>query len=483
MELTSSLEDNKSNILEFLKNNKDISCRKIISCGKTMYLIIILGLVDKELINDSIIRPIINLNHFDDGDITNFIKNKVLYTSQVEILNNFNDVIFKILKGNAILLTQDCYNVLAVDCEKLNLRAIEEPPTSAVVKGPREGFNESIKTNLALVRKRLATPDLIINNFIVGKETKTQVNIMYISKIVDMNVVNSISKRIKNIDIDGVLDSHYIAQFLQENKQSIFKQIGTTEKPDVVVSKLLEGRVAIFVDGSPIVLTLPFILFEDYQNVDDYYKQSQRAAFERWLRIIGLSISVLFPGLYVSLQLYHYSIIPLKFLVTIANTTQGLPFPPLMEILVIIILFEILNEASIRMPKHLGLAMSIVGALILGDTAVNAGLISPPAVMIVAVSSITIFIVPDQSGQLSLLRMLFTLLGGMLGLYGMILGGIFLINYLSNFNSYGAPYLAPLSPYIKSDFKDFMNKKPLNNMILRPKSIPNNKYNSKRMKK
>jgi hypothetical protein len=154
-----------------------------------------------------------------------------------------------------------------------------------------------------------------------------------------------------------------------------------------------------------------------------------------------------------------------------------------MEILVIIILFEILNEASIRMPKHLGLAMSIVGALILGDTAVNAGLISPPAVMIVAVSSITIFIVPDQSGQLSLLRMLFTLLGGMLGLYGMILGGIFLINYLSNFNSYGAPYLAPLSPYIKSDFKDFMNKKPLNNMILRPKSIPNNKYNSKRMKK
>jgi spore germination protein KA len=275
-----------------------------------MYLIILLGLVDKELINDSIIRPIINLNHFDDGDITNFIKNKVLYTSQVEILNNFNDVIFKILKGNAILLTQDCYNVLAVDCEKLNLRAIEEPPTSAVVKGPREGFNESIKTNLALVRKRLATPDLIINNFIVGKETKTQVNIMYISNIADMNVVDSISKRIKNIDIDGVLDSHYIAQFLQENKQSIFKQIGTTEKPDVVVSKLLEGRVAIFVDGSPIVLTLPFILFEDYQNVDDYYKQSQRAAFERWLRIIGSIYLCSFPWslcITATLSLLDYS--------------------------------------------------------------------------------------------------------------------------------------------------------------------------------
>jgi spore germination protein KA len=253
----------------------------------------------------------------------------------------------------------------------------------------------------------------------------------------------------------------------------MFKQIGNTEKPDIACAKMLEGRVVVLVDGSPLALTLPFVLLEDFQSADDYYKDSSHASFVRVLRIASCFITALLPGLYIAMQMFHYKAVPLSFLVTIINSTQGLPLTPVTEILFVLVLFEILYEASLRMPEYLGIALSVVGALILGDTAVKAGLISSPAVMIVALSGITLYTIPDQANQLSLLRVMFTIVGAALGFYGIIVLGLFFVVYLCDYDNYRSPYLAPFAPIIKEDLKDSVLKVPLTQMRYRPKSVYN----------
>ena len=293
--------------------------------------------------------------------------------------------------------------------------------------------------------------------------------------------MKAVSKKIESIDIDGVVDSHYILSFLQENGSSIFKQVGTAEKPDIVAGKMLEGRVAIMVDGSPIALTVPFVVLEDLQSPNDYYTNPVYVSIIRIIRVIGVLFACVVPGVFISLKLYHYKAIPLKYLITISNSTQGLPFTPFIEIIFILILFQILYEVSLRLPRYLGLATSIVGALILGDTGVKAGLISPPTVIIIAMSIISMYTVPDQAPQLTILRWIFLLLGGGLGILGVIVGMIYLTDVMNSLNMYGVPYLAPISPRVNDDLKDALIKSRLTEMENRPKSL--NSKNKVRLKK
>ena len=379
----------------------------------------------------------------------------------------------ELVAGKCIVLLDNIDTCISIGLDVSKERNISEPPTSAVLKGPREGFVENYKTNIALLRKILATSDFGVEYLNVGKYTNTNVCIVYLGGVCDKKLVHTIKEKIKKINIDGIIDSNYVASFLEERPGSIFKQVGTSEKPDVVSAKLLEGRAAIIVDGSPIVLTLPFLLFEDIQNSDDYYSNNVHASLIRWLRLACCLITIMLPSLYLSVQLYHYKVLPLTFLITIINSTQNIPFTPFMEILFVLILFEILYEASLRMPQYLGIALSVVGALILGDTAVEAGLISSPAVMIVALSGITLYTIPDHTSQLSILRFGYTIIGGLLGFYGVIIFSIFLLIRLSDFDSYGSPYLAPYAPYVKGDTKDGMFKAHLTRFKNRPNSIKN----------
>lgn len=414
--------------------------------------------------------------------VVDYAIESAVIVGQVEAVEDENEIAQKLLNGFFAVYFENSTRVLLVDVKNFQSRAIEEPPTSAVLKGPREGFNESINTNIMLLRKRVKSQDLVVKQVPVGKYSQTQVAIVYVSSIASSEVVQKVENNIKKIDIDGIIDSYYVQKALEAREYSLFKQVGSSEKPDVVVAKILEGRVAVIVDGTPIVLTVPFLLLEDIQSSNDYYfTRSPRVAFLRYLRAFGVLVSIFLPGFYVALQVYHYKVVPLKFLVTIANSSQGIPFTPLMEVLFIIILFEGLTEASLRMPRYLGLALSIVGALILGETAVNAGLVSPPAVMIVALTGVLIYTVPDQQAQLSVLRFVFTLVGGTLGLYGMVVFSVFLVGYLCNFDSYSTPYLAPIAPNIPEDKKDAFNRINLSDMKTRPKSIPNK--NNKRMGK
>lgn len=460
-------------ILNKLNNCADIKCRVINVATKEANIIFAQDITNFVIIDEHIIKPLQQASKLDEADVVNDICENIIYGREVIISAKLEDIANEILKGKTAVVIKDEQNVILVDSANFIFRAIEEPPTSMVMQGPREGFNESIKNNLNLIRRRLSTPDLININLKIGRKTKTQIALLYIDKVADNKVVTSVLNKLKNIDIDGVLDSNYISQYLHKYPNSIFKQVGSSEKPDIVVSKLLEGRVAVIVDGSPLVLTLPFIIFENFQSSEDYYTNHHHATFVRWIRLIGVLFSILLPATFVAIQLYHYSVIPLKFLVTIANTTQGIPFTPVVEMLFIILLFELLNEASLRMPKYFGMAMSIVGALILGETAVSAGLISPPTVMIVALSSLTSFAISDLYNQISLLRLVYIVLGAVFGLFGIMLGVVWLISYLASLDSYGTPFLAPMTPFIKNDLKDFFSVASRQKMVTNPKSIPN----------
>lgn len=454
-----------------LNNSDDVIEREILVNDKKICLLFLKSMIDKQLFVNGIVEPLINCEEKNISIAT--LSSKILKTFDIE-LKTFEDKLEEdILRNKVVLFLEDSEEVLIMDIETSITRAPTEPPTSPVIQGPREGFTENINTNLALLRRRFVTSSFCIENLNIGKQTNTRVSIVYLKNIASKDVVKKIRKRLKDIDIDGIIDSHYLVAFLQDNKYSFFKQVGTTEKPDVLAAKMLEGRVGILVDGSPIALSLPFIFFEDLQNSNDYYSNSQFATLIRFIRSIGILIATILPGFYISLRLYHSKVMPIKYLVTIANSTLNLPFTPFIELIFILILFQLLYEVSLRLPRYLGLATSIVGALILGDTGVKAGLISPPSVIIVALSLIAIYTVPDQASQLTVMRFMFILIGGSLGLVGIISGMVYIINYLCNMDSYGSSYLAPYAPKIDEDLKDGMFKKSIVDMKERPKSIKN----------
>ena len=471
-------EDNIKFIKSKLSNSIDDANKVFYVKRKKIAIIYVKSLTSPKLISDIIIKPLLNLSKLETKKMTcDNIAQQLILTADCSVLPNSknanSEILSSILQGKAIIFVNNEKSAIIVDVEQLVSRQPAEPPTSAVIYGPREGFTENAKQNLSMLRKRLPTENLVVKDYKVGNYTKTKVFVTYLKGVASQRVVKEICKRIESIDIDGIIDSHYILAFLQKNDNNFFKQAGVAEKPDIVSAKMLEGRVAIIVDNSPIVLTLPFLIFEDLQNSNDYYSNPIYVSLVRIIRILAIIVACIVPGVYLALRLYHYKVLPLRFLITIANSTEGLPFTPFIELLFILILFQILYEVSLRLPRYLGLATSIVGALILGDTGVNAGLISPPGVIIIAMSIISIYAVPDQASQLNVLRLIFLILGGTVGILGVVGFMIYLINENAVNEKYGVPYLAPYAPRIKNDLKDGIFMKSITSMKTRPKSLSN----------
>ena len=425
---------------------------------------------DKIVLEQDILSPLLSAKEKVNGDN---LSSHIFFGEEIKPVE-MSECPSKVAEGDVILFLDGEQKGHLISIRKFDKRAIAEPPTSNVLKGPREGFIEEIKTNITLLRRRLKTPDFVVKNLSVGRYSSTAIAVAYIDGIAVNNVVNEIVERLQKIDIDGIIDGSYVASFIQGRRYCFFNQVGSSEKPDVVASKLLEGRVAIIVDGSPLVLTLPFVLFEDLQDGYDYYSNDWASSLARLFRVLGGLLTVILPGAYVALQSHHYHLMPLKFLITLMSATNGIPFPPAIEMFFVLILFEILNQASIRLPRLMGISLSIVGAIVLGDTAVKAGLISSPAVLVTALSAIGIFCVPDQVGALSILRFIFLCCSAVMGLFGIVILLILLTAYLVSLSSYGAPYLAPYAPRISPDLKDGMLKSSTANMDERPLSIPTN---------
>lgn len=450
----------------------DIKLREI-NLGEVNVLLAFLdGFSDKELLESSVVKPLINYGKASNIDL-NFLKNRLTYFEKILTADDYDNAIDIIADGDVALFNDKNEDIFILSFKSYPTRSIAEPETSMVVKGPREGFVEDMKLNTILLRRKIRSNHLIIDYLKVGKYSKTSIAICYIDGVANNSLVDKLTEKIKTINIDGILDSSYIAKFLEINSYSIFKQEGSSEKPDIVASKLLEGKVAIIVDGSPIVLTYPYALIEELQDSHDYYTRSARAVMLRILRLIAVFTAVFLPCLYVVMQEFHYEIFPSKLLTSIMVATSGLPLSPSIEMLFVILLFEILNEASIRMPKYVGMALGVVGAIVLGDTGVKSGIISSPAVLIASISSIGMYCLPDIVDSISILRIVFVLVCTVTGLLGLVAVTLITIGYVARIDIYGTPYLAPFAPLIPGDKKDGINKVDLLDMKLRPQTYNN----------
>lgn len=463
---------NLSSNTEYLKSilqSEDITFLDLKIDSTNAVLIFANELVNKEFLGELVLRPASLFK----GELTkqNFF-GLFLSPEKKEILD-LDELIEEVVSGSAVLLADKMQTAISFGLRQFEKRAITEPPTSTVLKGPREGFVESLPVNVSLMRRRIKSPNLKFENFTIGEYSKTPVSVCYIKGIADENLVKKVKEKLSNISIDAILDASYVSKFLGEHKTSLFKQVGNTEKPDILAGKILEGRVAIFVDGSPIALTVPYLLIEDFQSASDYYNSSYSATFARILRLVSVMFALFLPSFFVAAELFHLQLIPLSFLLTIVNSIKGIPLSPSHEMFFTVLIFEILNEASVRMPKYVGMVVSIVGGLVLGETAVNAGIISAPTLMIVALSGICLYTVPELEQSFSLLRILFLIVAGSFGAYGILTLIALILIYLVSFENYGSPVFAPFAPLIKNDLKDTFYKDFLCDMEYRPESIKN----------
>lgn len=448
MEFSKSLLENTKTIKQALDSD-DIVFFEFNINSKNALAVYAESLSDKTMLGKQVIEP---LSKFDGSKIKEAVK--LVTLPETEILNDVSSAVEKIISGDAVIFIDGFNLAFSASTKKPAARAVTEPPTASVLKGPREGFIENAQTNMSLVRQRLKTPDLKLEKLTVGKQSGTTVSLIYLKSIANKKVVDELRKRINAINVDGIVDSSYVIKCISSKKTSLFKEIGNTEKPDIFAAKLLEGRVGIIVDGSPIALTAPYILLEDFQSSEDYYINTYRANFSRIIRLTAVILSILLPAFFVAAQLFHLQFIPLSFLLTIVSSIKGIPLSPSVEMFVTLLIFEILNEASVRMPRYVGIAMSVVGALVLGETAVNAGVVSTPTIMIIALSGICFYAVPDLNETLSVLRIVFLAVAGFMGGYGIILLGAGLITYLCSFESFGTPYTSPYSPINLNDMQD-----------------------------
>ncbi len=424
-------------------------------------------ITDKELLGEQVIRPLLRY----EGEAAAQAVAKQLTSPEIRTEKTFEKLSEEVLAGNPVLLFEGADEGVIAGTKKVFVRAVAEPSTDVVVKGPREGFIEDVKINTSLVRRRFKTGELKMDMVEIGRRSKTAVAVCYLEGTSVQPVVEEIKKKLAAIDIDYIPDSSYLTHFLSSRPFSLVKQVGTTEKPDIFCAKIAEGRVGLLVDGSPIALTAPYLLIEDFQSSEDYFVPPYRATFTRLLRLFALIVAIYLPAFYVAAQLFKLQLFPVKLLLTIAGSIRDIPFSPSLEMLLVLLVLEVLNEASIRMPKYVGMALSVVGALVLGETAVSAGFVSTPAIIIIAFSGIGLYAVPNLIEQTSVLRLVMLLVAGSVGTYGIVLATAFVILYLVTTENFGAPLVAPFSPFVKRDLRDTLIKYNLGSLPERPKTL------------
>ncbi|KRF41839.1 spore germination protein [Paenibacillus sp. Soil787] len=401
------------------------------------------------------------------------LRSSVSTLGQVREIPDFETLYQSILSGLTVILLDGCVQGLAANTQGGEHRSVEEPTTQSVVRGPREGFTELISTNAALIRRKIKDPNLWMESMTVGRVTKTDVAIMYMNGIVNDKLVAEARIRLGRIDIDAIFESANIEELIQDETYTPFPTLYNTERPDVIAAGIMEGRIAILVDGTPFVLMAPALFTQFYQSAEDYYQRADFATLLRFLRYICFFISLLAPSLYIAVTTFHQELLPSSLLISLAAQREGIPFPAFIEAVVMEVTFEILREAGVRLPKTVGQAVSIVGALVIGQAAVEAGLVSPAMVIIVAITAIANFVIPsfNMGITIRILRFLLMLIAASFGLYGVTVGLIAIVLHLCSLRSFGVPYMSPMAPFILEDQKDTIFRLPQWALFARPRLI------------
>ncbi|SEP16516.1 spore germination protein [Paenibacillus sp. OV219] len=432
--------------------------------GLSCALIYIKGMIDQLTVEQSVLKALAEIDPGmkDEELYAMLFASKQLPIAKQTICDSMTDAERSILDGNPVLMADGEPRMLSLSISSTKQRSIDEPPNESVIRGPREAFIEDLETNITLIRKRLKTHRFTVESMHFGKETHTAVALVYLTGVCKQELVDEAKKRLSSIEIDGVLGSSYLEEYIEDNPYSPFPQLQNTERPDVACAALLEGRFALIVDGTPIIILAPVTLFMLMQSAEDYYQRYIAASWIRLIRYFFLLISILLPSFYIAITTFHPDIIPERLLVTVAAARESVPFPALLEAFIMELSFEALREASLRIPKVIGQAVSIIGALIIGTAAVQAGIVSASMVIVVSMTGIASFIIPhyDLGLAFRLIRFPIMLLAGLFGLFGIACGMILLYFHLIELRSFGLPYLEPLTPRNKSDLKDGFVRSP-----------------------
>ncbi len=446
-------------------NSRKISYRD----GKIAYLLNIGSYTDRDYISESIVLPLLKSAHspYDKSELFGMIS-----STELSEITDADTAITRLLSGFAVIITElgNDFGIFCCQVKLVASRSVSEPNSEVVIRGPREGFVENSEDNLALLRKRLRTTSFKSIRLTQGTLTDTTIYICYIDGIARPDTVERIKNQIKKIDMQGIIDSGYIEHYLQRNSPSLFPNVGNSEKPDVVTAKLLEGRVAVICDGSPVILTAPYLFIESLQSAEDYLKTPFYATFMRFLRFISALIALYLPAIYLSTIEHHTSVLPYKLYKAVIDLRADVPFGVFGELITILFIFELIREVGIRMPRAVGNAVGIVAGLILGDAAISANLSSAPVIMVASLTAVCTFIVPSFMNSLVLLRFFNLIFAQLLGFPGVILSACFITVCMAKKESFGVPYLMPISPIKAKGLTD--------TLIVLPKAALNHTQNS-----
>ncbi|MED4227198.1 spore germination protein [Neobacillus cucumis] len=442
------------------------------------------GISSTKIIQEHILEPLLTYKSvLDAGSLQDELE-QTIAISNIKVKKTLEEVLSAIVSGSTVILIDGDTTALVLDTKEIESRSITEPTTQTVIRGPKDSFTENIRTNTALVRGRIQSPNLRLDSMKIGEVTQTSVEIMYIKGIANDSIVKEVKQRLKNIEIDGVLESSYVENFIKDDKHTPFPMVQNTERPDVVAGNLLEGRIAIFIGGTPYVLVVPVTFTQLFQSSEDYYQNQYIGSFLRLLRLGAFLLALYAPAVYIAMITHHQALVPTVLLVSIAAQREAIPFPAIIEAFIMEMTFEVLREAGIRMPRAVGSALSIVGALILGQAAVDAGFVSAAMVIIVSVTAIASFALPNYNLGITarILRFLLLVVASYAGLYGVLAASLIIGMHMCGLNSFGVPYLYPVAPFRLKEQKDVLFRFSIENIVNQPSKAKGKKNIRMRIK-
>lgn len=469
------ISDNKNKLKKDFTDCSDFLLRECIVGGRKCIVCVLDGMINSLQLSQMIMRPILSYKFDNDAPYSVYetIKQRVVSSLEMNEAENFEDAYFFLFSGFAVVFVDGMPKCLVMGIQGFEKRKTGEPSNEPNIKGAKECFTETLNDNKAMLHRRIKSPSLKIKQFKIGNQIKTSVAVCYLESAVDMRIVADVESRILSAPIDEVCDYGEIAAFLDSGIKSYFTAVGNTERPDTLCSKLSEGRVAVLVDGSPYAMYVPYLFTDSFSTVDDYNNRPFYATFNRLLKYFSFVISVILPGFYVAVGTYHQELLPPSLMYTVAAAEASTPFSLMQEAVMVLILYEIMREAGLRLPKAIGHAVSIIGALVIGDAVVNAGLVGAPMLVVVAVTAIASYVIYPLYESISVLRIIFILLGGFTGIYGVMLGVCTLCVNITSLNPYGVPYSSPISPLSKKNAADVFYRADWKKLIKRNVRVQN----------
>ncbi|MDP4144590.1 MAG: spore germination protein [Bacillota bacterium] len=474
MPLTDNLNINLITIKKIFSHpiNKDFILRRIYikSISKMGVIAYLAGMVDTDTLEKNIIKPLLQVSLEDTtGDVGAVLMEKVLTVKSVSKVNNFNAVVKEIIDGNAVLFVDGFAEVIAVATTQYEHRAVEKPYSENTIKGPKEAFTESDQSNRSLIRKYLRDPDLITEGILIGNKAPKEIQILYIKDIADQELIQAVKARINEINVESIQTISILEQHIEERPYSLVPSVLATERPDRVVSFLMQGCVCLLMDGSPECLILPVTYWSFFHTSEDYYQRWAYGNFIRAIRWAAIFVALLTPAAYIAISSYHVDMIPTDLVLAIAASRERLPFPAIAEVVIMEISFELIREAGVRVPQPIGPTIGIVGALILGQAAVQANIVSPILVIVIAMTGLASFAIPEISLSFTvrITRFLLLIIANFMGFFGLAAGVTMIIAYLSTIKSFGVPFIAPMAPHTRSS-KDMLFRPPVWKMWIKP---------------